>query len=364
MIISLGNYNVHIGDEAIAGLEVFLEEAGYHDRKIFIMADENTFKHCLPILLSKIEILQEAEIIEVANGEENKNIDVCIQVWEMLTEKRATRNDLLICLGGGVICDMGGFIASTFKRGMHYLNIPTTLLAQVDASVGGKVGIDLNGIKNLVGLFTNPKAVFVYPTFLYSLDRRQILSGFAEIIKHALVADKKYWNQIKKTDLDHVGQLTDQIARSIEIKNEIVTDDPTEKGMRKALNFGHTIGHAIETFSMLKNKLPLLHGEAVAIGMVCEAFLSRKLAGLSGTELSEIVSYIKSLYPPYSIPVSTYDYIIDLMKDDKKSENGELNFSLISKIGTVKINHSCNEELIRDALEYYRTEFNDAVRLN
>jgi 3-dehydroquinate synthase len=364
MIIPASNYSIHIGADALVNLDEFLTEKGYADRKIFIMVDENTFRHCLPLLLSHIEVLQEAEVIEVANGEENKNIDVCIQVWHMLTEKRATRRDLLINLGGGVIADMGGFIASTFKRGMSFINVPTTLLSQVDASVGGKVGVDFNGIKNQVGLFANPKAVFIYPTFLYSLDKRQMLSGHAEIIKHALIADRPYWEKVKETDIDNINLMADLIVRSIQIKNEIVNEDPHETSYRKALNFGHTVGHAIETFSMLKNKLPLLHGEAVAIGMVCEAYISRRVAGLPPTELAEITGFIKSLYPPYTINKSFDDYIIDLMRDDKKVEKGELNFSLLKRIGEVEVNHTADEDLIREALNYYRLEFNDAILLN
>jgi 3-dehydroquinate synthase len=362
MTIPADNYNIYIGNTIWEELDEFLED--YTDRKIFILADENTFKHCLPLLLSKIEVLQEAEVIEVANGEENKNIDVCIQVWQMLTEKKATRRDLFINLGGGVICDMGGFIASTFKRGMNFINIPTTLLSQVDASVGGKLGIDFNGAKNQVGLFANPRAVYVYPTFLYTLDRRQMLSGFAEIIKHALISDLEYWKLVKAADIDNIADMTQLITRSIEIKNEIVKSDPREKDIRKSLNFGHTIGHAIEMFSIHKNMLPLLHGEAVAIGIVCEAYLSRQLSGLPGAELREITSFVKSLYQPYTISKSFDDDLVELMRDDKKTEGTEINFTLLKSLGQAEINHQAEPELIKEALNYYRNEFNDSIMLN
>lgn len=362
MTIPTGSYNIHLGDEIWEKLDEFL--ADFTERKIFILADENTFKHCLPLLLSKIEALQEAEIIEVANGEDNKSIDVCVQVWQMLSEKKATRHDLFINLGGGVICDMGGFIASTFKRGMNFINIPTTLLSQVDASVGGKTGIDFNGLKNQVGLFSEPRAVYVYPTFLYTLDRRQMLSGLAEIIKHALIYDSSYWKKVKDIDIDNIRDLTQLITRSIEIKNEVVEKDPKEKNIRKILNFGHTVGHAIESFSMYKNMLPLLHGEAVAIGMVCEAYISRQVSGLPAADLRDITSFIKTHYQPYTISKAHEETIIGLMWDDKKIETDKLNFTLLNSLGQAEINHTADAGLIKDAINYYRTEFNDSIMLN
>jgi 3-dehydroquinate synthase len=364
MTIPSDPYNIYIGENVLNDLAGFISQPMYEHSKMFILVDENTYKHCLTILLKEIPELQAAHIIEVMNGEENKNVDVCVQVWQTLTEQQADRKSLFINIGGGVISDMGGFIAATFKRGIDFINIPTTLLSQVDASVGGKLGIDLDGYKNQIGLFTNPKAVFVYVPFLESLDNRQIKSGFSEIIKHGLIFDKVYWAKIKETDVESIAQVSRLIERSIEIKNTIVLLDPHEKGIRKALNFGHTIGHAVESYSLLNNTLPLLHGEAIAIGIVCEAYLSAKISGLSAAELLEITAFIKSKYTPYQLLQSTEDDLIELMMNDKKNEQQTINFSLLPEIGKISINQTADTVLIKEALGYYRKHFNNVVKLN
>lgn len=363
-MITSDNYNIYFEDSDFTELNAFLLSPQYESAKIFILVDENTFKYCLPPLLENIEILQESEIIEVESGEENKVIEICVEVWQALTELNADRKSLIINLGGGVITDMGGFIASTFKRGIDFINVPTTLLAQADACIGGKVGVDLEGIKNQVGLFSNPKAVFINPEFLSTLDERQVISGFAEIIKHNLISRKNYWDQLHLTDVIDIVNVEEYILHSIEIKNNIVLLDPFEQGIRKSLNFGHTIGHSMESYSFINDEVPLLHGEAIAIGLVCEAYLSYKITGLPNSQLEEITTFVKNLYTPYPLNTLVSDALINLMQNDKKNERHKINFTLLKQIGEVAINQSANEDLIKEALSYYSQEFGNAITLN
>ncbi len=355
-IVLSHNHKVYIGNESIAIIDEFIGQPQYNDSKIFILVDENTHQHCLSLLLLNVKRLGRAEIIEIESGEQNKTIEICIQVWETLSELKADRKALFINLGGGVIGDMGGFIAATFKRGIDFINIPTTLLSQVDASVGGKTGIDLNNLKNQIGLFSLPKAVFIIPEFLKTLSREQIRSGFAEIIKHALIFDKNYWEKIKEiTSLD-LPYLEELIAASVEIKNKVILEDPTEKGLRKILNFGHTIGHAIESHSLEHDSIPLLHGESIAIGMICEAYLSIKKTGLPFSQLQEILALINHHYIHYPLQKSTYDILLDLMANDKKNEQEKINFALLKNIGETVIDAYCNPEEIIEALDFYSNQ--------
>ncbi|MDP4266884.1 MAG: 3-dehydroquinate synthase [Bacteroidota bacterium] len=349
------NSRIYISENVFSEIKKFLKSSNYSNEKIFILVDENTIQNCLPVLINEVEELNKAEIIEIESGEENKTIDICIQLWESLSELNANRKSLLVNLGGGVIGDMGGFIASTFKRGMNFINIPTTLLSMVDASVGGKTGVDLNNIKNIIGVFNEPRAVFINPSFLNTLSQRQLLSGFAEILKHGLIADKNYWNLITSSnpDFHNPEYMSDLIYRSVEIKNDIVLKDPLEKDLRKILNFGHTIGHAIETLSLEKDKDPLLHGESVAIGLICESFLSVKYTNLDEAALYSISSSIKSLYKHYPINKNLYNKLTDIMKKDKKNENQKINFTLLKGIGNAEININCNINDIHQSLDYY-----------
>jgi 3-dehydroquinate synthase len=315
------------------------------------LVDRNTNDHCLPLFQSLLPDLIDYDIIEVDPGEENKNIDYCIGVWKTMLDFGVERKALMINLGGGVVTDMGGFAAATFKRGIDFIHIPTTLLSQVDASVGGKTGIDLDNVKNIVGTFTQPKAVYVSTLFLRTLDDRQLLSGFAEIIKHGLIQDSGLYEQCKSTSYTSVPR--ELIYRSVQIKNQIITEDPKELGLRKVLNFGHTIGHAIEGYSLYNDKNPLLHGEAIAIGMICEAYLSQKLVGLSAEELADIKSYFLSLYPKYNYTEEQYPQFIELMKNDKKNEHNKIGFSLLKSIGECQFNIYVSEEDIKEALNYY-----------
>lgn len=352
--IKSADYSVYISRDITKEINAFFKASPNRYSKIFILVDENSFKNCYPPLVEQVSVFKDAELIEIESGEENKNIDVCLQIWSTLSELGADRKSLFINLGGGVIGDMGGFIASTFKRGIDFINIPTTLLAQVDASVGGKVGIDLNHLKNEIGVFNNPRAVFVNSDFLSTLDKRQLLSGFAEIIKHALIADADYWKKVVKVNLKDLEALDKLIETSVKIKNKVVTQDPHEYNLRKSLNFGHTIGHAIETYSLEEtDSESLLHGEAIAIGMICEAYLSYKLSGLPKEQLKEITDFIMGKFPDLTIDHMDQQHLIELMGHDKKNEKGLINFSLLSEIGTCEINKTAHPDQILEALTYY-----------
>ena len=319
--------------------------------KVFVFADATTAEVCMPIFRDFLPGLDNFDIIETDPGEENKNIDFCIGIWKTLLDFEADRKCLMINLGGGVITDMGGFVASTYKRGIDFINIPTTLLSQVDASVGGKTGIDIDNVKNMVGTFSLPQAVFIETAFLQTLPQRELLSGFAEMIKHGLIADATYYQELKDSDYNNISAAA--IYHSVKIKNEVVLADPFERGLRKILNYGHTIGHAVEGYALVNDKKPLTHGEAIAIGMICEAYLSAKYCNLSQDELTEIASYILSLYPKYEIKTKSFDDLMALMQSDKKNEDGFIMFSLLEQIGKCTFNCKVTKEDIFDSLTYY-----------
>lgn len=335
-------------DNSLGELKKFLSASNY--TKKFILVDSNTEIHCLPILLDVLSDV-EYDLIEVTPGEENKNIDFCIGIWRMLLDFGADRNSILINLGGGVLTDMGGFAASTFKRGIDFVQVPTTLLSQVDASVGGKTGIDMDNVKNIIGTFTQPKAVFIHTGFLATLREREIRSGFAEVIKHGLIYDRTLFDTVKRAGPS--GLTGEIIYRSIEIKNEVVNQDPLEKGLRKILNFGHTIGHAVESYSLKIDASPLLHGEAIAIGFICEAYLASKKNGLSENDLDETVNAIKAVYPAYNLKKESYPALLEIMKNDKKNHAGQISFSLLSEIGKCDFDKFCSEEEIYESLDFY-----------
>ena len=354
--VNAGTYKVYIGEDVFRELNRQLNYSAFKHAKLFVLVDEHTLGHCYPVVLNTVKRLREAEIIEIESGEGNKNIDVCRNIWSTLSALGADRQSLLINIGGGVIGDMGGFAAATFKRGISFINIPTTLLAQVDASVGGKLGIDLDSLKNEVGVFGDPAGVFIHPGFLQTLPPRQLLSGLAEVIKHTIISDKKYWKLVRD-EFKGEGRDPDWeriILRSVEIKNDIVKRDPKERGVRKALNFGHTIGHALESWSLEGGGAELLHGEAVAVGMVCEAWLSALKCGLDKSLLGEITSFI--LHTFRSVKLEPFDdlRLVELMKHDKKNSRGKINFTLVSGIGEVQTDRQCTVEEIRKALRYYR----------
>lgn len=348
--IQSNGYQVFFDDE-LKDLKSFLDQSNYS--KVFFVTDLNTSENCMPVINRLLPELTDYDIIEVDPGEENKNIDYCIGVWQMLLDFGADRNSLLINLGGGVITDMGGFAASTYMRGIDFVQIPTTLLSQVDASVGGKTGIDLGNIKNIIGTFTQPKAVFICSIFLKTLDERQMISGFAEIVKHGLIADRDYFNRLKKIRPQYISP--ELIYHSVQIKNKVVTTDPFEKNIRKTLNFGHTIGHAVETYSLKNDQHPLLHGEAIALGMICEAYLAVQYNQLIREELSDIVSYIRSVFPDYHLKADSYPEVLAFMMNDKKNVSGKIGFALLSEIGKCDFNIYLEKEQIIDSLNYYAT---------
>lgn len=337
-------------EDSLTELTRFIERGKY--TRFFVLTDELTGEHCLPLLQSYLGEDAQYDLIEVPPGEQNKTIDFCIGIWQMLIDFGADRNSLLINLGGGVVSDMGGFAASTYKRGIDFVHVPTTLLSQVDASVGGKTGIDLANIKNIVGTFAQPKAVFMDHRFLSTLPPRQILSGLAEMLKHGLICDADYWNELKISDLKNPS--AGLVYQSVAIKNHIVLEDPKEKGIRKALNFGHTIGHAVEAYSLEHDDAKhLTHGEAIAIGMICESWLSFKKNGLSEQELNEIVGVFTSLYPQHKIEASCHKDLYHMMQKDKKNNGTNINCTLLNKIGQCSIDHICNEDELCDSLHFY-----------
>ncbi len=317
--------------------------------QLAVLTDEHTSLHCLP-LISKV-LPKNYTHIEVRSGEEHKNIPSCAHIWEELTQAGFDRKGLLINLGGGVITDMGGFCAATYKRGIRFINIPTTLLSQVDASVGGKLGIDFMSYKNHIGLFQEAAAVIIDARFLQTLSLRELRSGYAEVVKHALIADITHWVQLQQKHWQQ-HNWEDIIRHSIAIKQEVVTQDPQEQGLRKILNFGHTIGHAVESY-FLEHGTRLLHGEAVALGMLCEAFLSTKKVGLESGHLKDICKYIAEVWQLPLIPDEAVSTITSLALQDKKNEKGVINCTLLHKPGEAVYNQPISKEEVTEALRWY-----------
>ena len=321
---------------------------------IFILVDTNTHENCLPYFMAQLETTLPIEVIEIEAGEINKNIETCSGVWNVLSELGADRKSLMINLGGGVVTDLGGFVACTFKRGISYINIPTSLLAMVDASVGGKTGVDLGNLKNMVGVISESEMVLVDTNYLETLPSNELRSGFAEMLKHGLIKDANYWERLSKIKELTTTDLDTLIHESVVIKNNIVTVDPTEQNIRKFLNFGHTLGHAIEShFLTHPNKTTLLHGEAIAIGMIVESFIAKELLDLSQADLEEVCKVFLSVYPKVVIEKEDYQPIIDLLVFDKKNEAGKVLFVLLKKIGEAEFNCEVPSELLGASLDFY-----------
>ena len=329
-------------------LKTFLATQDYS--KIIVLTDTNTKRFCYPIIKDS---LPKHTVIAVKHGEENKNLQTCEIIWSAMTEAQLDRHALMINLGGGVIGDMGGFCAATYKRGINFIQIPTTLLSQVDASVGGKLGIDFQGFKNHLGVFTLPNTVLIDPIFLETLSEREKRSGFAEILKHCLIQDVNKWNEIRGKDLVE-QDLPDLIAHSVEIKKKVVEQDPTEKGLRKILNFGHTLGHAIETFFLPQGKKRLFHGEAIATGMVCESYIAYTRGLIDERTLDQIEEFVFSIYGKVDIDVADFDTIIGLTLQDKKNKGKEVRFSLINAAGSCLYDIVVTKNEMKKALEYYK----------
>ncbi len=322
---------------------------------LFILVDSNTHQHCLSRFLQRLETSNSFEIIEMEAGEESKNIETCSGIWTTLSELGADRKSLLINLGGGVVTDLGGFVASTFKRGIAYINVPTTLLSMVDASVGGKTGVDLGNLKNQIGVITQPEMVLIDSKYLRSLPSNEMRSGLAEILKHGLITSESYWR--KTTDLDKLTteDLDGLISESVAIKTEVVVRDPREENQRKTLNFGHTFGHAIESYFLTHPEKPrLLHGEAVAVGMIMAAFISTKISNFPEEKLTSISKKILDIFPKVALEESDFEKILSLLKFDKKNTHGNINFVLLKDIGQPLIDCRVPENVMREALSFYR----------
>lgn len=338
-------------DSNFSSLNIYIKDL--NPSKILILVDENTHHYCLPDLLGNLETDIPFEIIEIEAGEDLKTIETATQIWEILSEFETDRKALLINLGGGVITDLGGFIASTYKRGIRFINIPTTLLGMCDASIGGKTGIDHQFLKNIIGTFSQPEKIFLYPNFLETLPFEQLRSGFAEMLKHGLITDEKHWNDlisIKDLSAESVASL---IERSMNIKSEIVEKDFKEQNLRKILNFGHTIGHAVESLFLKKNQI-IPHGECVALGMIAETHLSY-LEGLLEEDIAKnIIQKICRFFPKINIDPFSNDEILELMINDKKNEVGEINFTLLKNIGISVYDCHCKIENINSCLKFYR----------
>lgn len=329
-------------------LRHLIQQLGYS--ALGVITDSNTINHCYPLV--KASLPTEHSVFTFEAGETHKTLDTCIAIWQWMTEQGFDRKALIVNIGGGVVGDMGGFCAATYKRGIRFINLPTTLLSQVDASVGGKLGIDFQGYKNHIGVFTEPETVLIADVFLASLPENELRSGYAEVLKHGLIANANYFNSLKLQNWQAQEWRT-IIERSIAIKKEVVDKDPKESGLRKILNYGHTIGHAFESY-YLDTPSHLLHGEAIAAGMIAEAYLSAQKAGLPGEDMREIISALQQVYGKITIEDHEVEAIASLCMQDKKNEAGTLRFSLLKRIGTCDYDIPVSLTEIIAAIEFYR----------
>lgn len=324
---------------------------------LFVLVDTTTQRLCLPVV-ADYDCMRDARCIVIPDTDTHKTLDSVTHVWSELQRLGATRHSLMINLGGGMVTDLGGFAASTFKRGIQYINIPTTLLSMVDASVGGKTGFNFGGLKNEIGVFSNASSVILDTTFLRTMDRENLLSGYAEMLKHGLISDVAHWAGLLRfplEDMDYAA-LQQMVAQSVAIKERIVEQDPTEQGIRKALNLGHTVGHAFESMALDQGK-PVLHGYAVAWGLVCELYLSARIAGFPKQYLTQTVQFIREHYGTFAFDCKQYGRIYELMTHDKKNEGGIINFTLLADIGDIRINQHATKEDIMDMLDFFRDGF-------
>lgn len=338
------------------GLEASLSHAlGQcpHDR-VFVLTDEHTHRLCLP-LLSGVEELKGAGEIVIGPEDTHKNLATLASVWQALSDGGASRHSLLVNLGGGMVTDLGGFAASTFKRGIPYINVPTTLLAMVDAAVGGKTGINFNGLKNEIGVFAPAASVLIETEFLRTLDDRNFFSGYAEMLKHGLISTEGHWAELLAFDTEHIdyAALKQMVGRSVQVKENIVREDPLERGIRKALNLGHTVGHAFESLALAEGR-PELHGYAVAWGMVCELYLSCVKTGFPQDKMRQTVRFIKENYGTFAFDCKDYERLYGLMKHDKKNTAGVINFTLLKDIGAIALNQTADKETIFQAFDFFR----------
>lgn len=342
---------VIISEDLQVSLKEAIAECKYD--RMFVLLDDTTEQLCLPVV-SQFDYMQEAHKIVIGSTDSNKTLESITHVWGELQRMGGTRHSLMINIGGGMITDLGGFAASTFKRGIKFINIPTTLLSMVDASVGGKTGINFGGLKNEIGVFNNAQSVILNTEFLKTIDCENMLSGYAEMLKHGLINERKMWAELLTFDIENpdLKQLQRMVAESVAVKQRIVTEDPTERGIRKALNLGHTIGHAFESFAM--RRTPILHGYAVAYGIVCELYLSVIKTGFPTDVLHQTVAFIKEHYGKLDITCKDYPELLELMTHDKKNVGNTINFTLLGGIGDIIINQTATKDEIQEALDFYR----------
>jgi len=361
-IINAGRHDIVVTNDFGSIINDMLHHKDAGNRSIFVIADEHTQLHCLPLLSGFLPAT--FHLIVIKPGEINKNLQTCQAVWEQLLEKGADRNALVINLGGGMVTDLGGFVAATYKRGIHFVNIPTSLLGMVDASCGGKTGVDLNHYKNMIGLFSFPEKVIVDPVFLKTLPDNEWKNGVAEIIKHGLIADTQILevlkNEIKNNRSDNLTIslkeiIVDMIEKAIQVKAAIVEKDPFEKNERMFLNLGHTVGHALETLSLSQDEIALSHGEAIATGMICELHLSMKLSGFPHDDLSTISSIISDFFPLRKIRDAAFQELIHIIKADKKSSDGAINCVLLRKVGEPVIFKNISADLLLESFHFYNS---------
>ena len=318
---------------------------------LFVLCDETTERLCLPVV-SAFDCMKEAHRITISATDSHKTLESLSHVWSELQRMGATRHSLMVNLGGGMVTDLGGFAASTFKRGIPYINIPTTLLSMVDASVGGKTGINFGGLKNEIGVFNNARSVILDTTFLRTMDHENICSGYAEMLKHGLINNEEMWAELITLNIEHLTLNVRMVAESVAVKQRIVTEDPTEQGIRKALNLGHTAGHAFESLAL--ERKPVLHGYAVAWGLIVELYLCCVKTGFPQDKMRQTVAFIKENYGRMAITCDDYPHLIELMHHDKKNQGTSINFTLLGNIGDIRINQTATEEEIKDALDFYR----------
>ena len=336
----------------VGGAGCCLDVSAYD--KIFVLTDENTERLCRAAL-NRCEALRAAPSIVIAPSDSHKDVEALSQVWQALSQGGATRHSLLVCLGGGMVTDLGGFAAATFKRGIDFINIPTTLLAMVDAAVGGKTGINFNGLKNEVGAFREAVAVVIDTQLLQTLDAENMRSGYAEMLKHALLSDTEMWARHLRFDIDepNLAALQEMVGESIEVKRRVVLEDPFEHGLRKALNLGHTVGHAFESLAMEQGR-PVLHGYAVAWGLAAELFLSVARCQFPVEQMRQTVTYIRRHYGTPSYVCQDYERLYDLMLHDKKNVAGHINFTLLGGVGDIRLDCRVEKELLFEMLDFVR----------
>lgn len=355
--INCGIHKAHVGEGVLSLLQSHLEIASPPISKCVFICDTNTYEHCLPVLLEHVPYLRDSDVLEIPPGEQSKNIHAARNLWSNLVDHALDRDSLIVNLGGGVVSDLGGFVAATYKRGTRYMNVPTSLMGMVDASIGGKTGVDLDQVKNMVGAFAAPTHVYIHVPFLRTLPKRQMLNGLAEMMKHALIKDHDHWQQMKKAPLHDLEQLAPFIFHSAGLKAQVVMEDPDEKNIRKILNFGHTIGHAFETLAMEGDRKDLLHGEAVALGMICESHISWKRGILNEEDFQDIAQILSSIFPSFPLEEEDHLRMIELIRNDKKNHNDEFRFTLLQGIGQAVTNQVVTVIEVRNALDHYRENF-------